>query len=104
MQSLETRHFSRSEEPKMSFSYQIRRHLPSMVGSFCTAALAATLVVVAGCGPSTLQSYLGELFVVAPASDPRVGLRAAASGAREAGRNLHVLWKTKPAGKLATGI
>ena len=88
----------------MSFSYQIRRHLPSMVGSFCTAALAATLVVVAGCAPSTMQSNSGSLSVIPPTADPRVGLRGGAYDAQEAVWNLNVLSKTKPSEKFVTGI
>src|SRR5258705_13507784 len=104
MQSLETRHFSRSEEPKMSFSNQIRRHLPSMVGSFCTAALAATLVVVAGCAPLTVQSKPGNISVIPPTSHPRVGMRAGAYDAQEAVWNLNVLSKTQPSEKIVPGI
>ena len=85
----------------MSFSYQIRRQLPSMVGSFCTAALAATLVVVAGCAPSTMQS---NSSVIPSTPDPRVGLRAGAYDAQEAVWNLNVLSKTKPSEKFLTGI
>ena len=88
----------------MSFSYQIRRHLPSMVGSFCTAALAATLVVVVGCAPSTTQSNSGNLSVIPPTADPRVGLRGGAYDAQEAVWNLNVLSKTKPSEKFVTGI
>ena len=88
----------------MSFSYQIRRHLPSMVGSFCTAALAATLVVVVGCAPSTMQSNSGNLSVIPPTADPRVGLRGGAYDAQEAVWNLNVLSKTKPSEKFVTGI
>ena len=88
----------------MSFSYQIRRHLPSMAGSFCTAALAATLVVVTGCAPSTMQSNSGNLSVIPPTPDPRVGLRGGAYDAQEAVWNLNVLSKTKPSEKFVTGI
>ena len=88
----------------MSFSYQIRRHLPSMAGSFCTAALAATLVVVVGCAPSTTQSNSGNLSVIPPTADPRVGLRGGAYDAQEAVWNLNVLSKTKPSEKFVTGI
>src|SRR6185503_8884792 len=99
----ETRHYPRSEEPKMSFSYQIRRHLPSMAGSFCTAALAATLVVLAACAPAT-QSSSGNLSVIPPTADPRIGLRGGAYDAQEAVWNLNVLSRTKPSEKFLTGI
>ena len=88
----------------MSFSYQIRRHLSSMVGSFCTAALAATIVVVAGCAPSTMQSNSGNLSVIPPTADPRVGLRGGAYDAQEAVWNLNVLSKTKPSEKFLAGV
>jgi LVIVD repeat-containing protein len=88
----------------MSFSYQIRRHFPSMVGSFCTGALAAILVVVAGCAPSTMQSNSGNLSVIPPTPDPRVGLRGGLYDAQEAVWNLNVLSKTKPSEKFITGI
>jgi len=88
----------------MSFSYQIRRHLPSMVGSFSAAALAATLVVVVGCAPSTTQSNSGNLSVIPSTPDPRVGLRGGAYDAQEAVWNLNVLSKTKPSEKFISGI
>jgi hypothetical protein len=88
----------------MSFSYQIRRHLPSMVGSFSAAALAAMLVVVVGCAPSTMQSNSVNLSVIPPTPDPRIGLRGGAYDAQEAVWNLNVLSKTKPSEKFVTGI
>ncbi len=93
----------------MSFSNPMRRHSTSLVGAFCTAAPALVFFAVVGCAPSTLQtntstSTAGNLSVMPPTPDPRVGLRAGAYDAQEAVWNLRVLSKTKPSEKFVTGI
>ena len=66
-------------------------------------SLAAGLMAVAACAPSTSSSGAGplpkdDMSTTAPSPDPRVGLRAGLMNAQEAAWNLRVLSKTPPAG------
>ncbi len=91
----------------MSFSLPTRRRSPSLIPS-CAAALAV-IVFAGACAPSTYQpqtsaSPKGNLSVLPPTPDPRVGLRGGAYDAAEAVWNLRVLSETRPSEKFAGGI
>ena len=90
----------------MSFSHPTRRS-SSLVPSF--AAALAVVVFAAACAPSTYQpttsvNPTGNLSVIPPTPDPRVGLRGGAYDAAEAVWNLRVLSETRPSEKFAAGI
>jgi hypothetical protein len=93
----------------MSFTRPIRRHSNLVAGSLFHSALAAAVLVAAGCATSTVASNSSVSPVVtgsvsAPNPDPRIGLRPGTYDAGEATWNLNVLSETKPSEKFAGGI
>jgi len=93
----------------MSFTRSNRRHSPSVAGSLLHSALAAAVLVAAGCATSTVASNSSVSAVPtgsmsAPSPDPRIGLRPGTYDAGEAVWNLNVLSETKPSEKFVSGI
>jgi hypothetical protein len=95
----------------MSFRISIHRHSRPLAASFFPAALAAVVLVVAGCATATggssasaSSSASSNLSMIPPTPDPRIGLKAGEFDAAEAVWNLRVLSKTKPSEKFLGGI
>jgi hypothetical protein len=91
--------FLPTQESSMAPAHQARRPgTPSTAASLLPLALALGSLTLAGCASSS-PSAGGGLSTVAPAADPRVGLKAGLMNAEEASWNLRVVSKTPPSEK-----